>query len=229
VFRYLSPQATVDQLAAFLDQRLPGEAPDAARVARLYERNAPEAYDLPDRGYVARVHPLELWLVGYLSAHPDADWGTTVEASSDERQAVYRWLFRTRFKGAQDSRIYTMLEVEAFLDIHRRWANLAYPFGHLVPSLATAIGSSGDRPAALAELMGIILNDGMLQPTQRIEHLDFATGRRTKPASAAPRRPAAARWRPKSRRRCATRCPKWSRAAPRAACPAPSSWPTARR
>ncbi len=176
VFRYLSPQATAAQLAAFLDQRLPGDAPDAARVARLYERNAPEAYDLPDRGYVARVHPLELWLVGYLSAHPDADWGTTVEASSDERQAVYRWLFRTRFKGAQDSRIYTMLEVEAFLDIHRRWANLAYPFGHLVPSLATALGSSGDRPAALAELMGIIVNDGMLQPTQRIEHLDFATG-----------------------------------------------------
>ena len=29
--------------------------------------------------------------------------------------------------------------------------------GHLVPSLATALGSSGDRPAALAELMGIIV------------------------------------------------------------------------
>ena len=34
---------------------------------------------------------------------------------------------------------------------------MGYPFASLTPSLATAIGSSGDRPAALAELMGIIL------------------------------------------------------------------------
>jgi len=176
VFRYLSPQATQEALGTFLRQRLPGESLPADRVAKLYVRNAPEAYDLPDRGYVARVHPLELWLVGFLSAKPEANWGETVTASADERQAVYRWLFRTRFKGAQDSRIYTMLEVEAFLDIHRRWARLGYPFGHLVPSLATALGSSGDRPAALADLMGIIVNDGMLLPTQRIDRLSFAVG-----------------------------------------------------
>ena len=35
-----------------------------------------------------------------------------------------------------------MLEVEAFLDIHQRWPRLGYPFDHLVPSLATALGSS---------------------------------------------------------------------------------------
>jgi len=67
-----------------------------------------------------------------------------------------------------------MLEVEAFLDIHRRWQNLGYPFAHLVPSLATAIGSSGDRPAALAELVGIIQNDGIRQPSARINSLHFA-------------------------------------------------------
>ncbi len=54
-----------------------------------------------------------------------------------------------------------MLEIEAFLDIHQRWQKVGYPFDHLVPSLATAIGSSGDRPAALAELIGTILNDGV--------------------------------------------------------------------
>jgi membrane peptidoglycan carboxypeptidase len=53
---------------------------------------------------------------------------------------------------------------------------VGYPFGHLVPSLATALGSSGDRPAALAELMGIIENDGIRQPTRRIDRLDFAVG-----------------------------------------------------
>lgn len=95
---------------------------------------------------------------------------------ADERQEVYSWLFKTRHRSARDSRIRTMLEVEAFLDIHQRWARLGYPFDHLVPSLATALGSSGDRPAALAELMGIIQNGGIRAPTLRIEHLSFAKG-----------------------------------------------------
>lgn len=176
VFRYLSPTASPEALATFLKQRLDDEKLGNERVAQLYTRYAPEAFDLPDRGYIARVHPLELWLAGFLSSQPNADWPTTVQASAKERQAVYRWLFHTRFKGAQDSRIFTMLEVEAFLDIHRRWAKLGYPFGHLVPSLATALGSSGDRPAALAELMGIIVNNGVRQPTLRIDRLDFAVG-----------------------------------------------------
>jgi membrane peptidoglycan carboxypeptidase len=45
-----------------------------------------------------------------------------------------------------------------------------------VPSLATAIGSSGDRPAALAELIGIIQNDGVRLPAVRIDTLHFAAG-----------------------------------------------------
>jgi membrane peptidoglycan carboxypeptidase len=67
-----------------------------------------------------------------------------------------------------------MLEIEAFLDIHQRWQQVGYPFDHLVPSLATAIGSSGDRPAALAELIGIIQNDGIRLPVLRIDSLHFA-------------------------------------------------------
>ena len=173
VFRYLEPAAPPQALADFLARRL-GEPPAAARLAQLYTRNAPEAFDLPDRGYVARVHPLELWLVAFRLQHPEATLAEAVAASVGERQQVYRWLFRTRAKGAQDSRIFTLLEVEAFLEIHRRWARLGYPFGHLVPSLATALGSSGDRPAALAELMGIIVNDGLRLPVQRIDTVRFA-------------------------------------------------------
>jgi membrane peptidoglycan carboxypeptidase len=69
-----------------------------------------------------------------------------------------------------------MLEVEAFLEIHRRWSRLGYPIPSLVPSLATALGSSGDRPAALAELMGIIANDGQRWSTRRIDAVRFAEG-----------------------------------------------------
>ena len=87
---------------------------------------------------------------------------------------MYGWLFKSQRKNARDKRIRIMLEVEAFLDIHQQWRQLGYPFDHLVPSLATALGSSGDRPAALAELMGIIVNDGVRLPTVRIDRLHFA-------------------------------------------------------
>ncbi|MFT3857580.1 MAG: penicillin-binding transpeptidase domain-containing protein [Aquabacterium sp.] len=176
VFRYLEPQAPVEDLGRFLESQLRGDAPSEKKLQDLYDRYAPGAFDLPDRSYIARVHPLELWLVAYRLQHPRATYAEAVRESADERQAVYRWLFRTRAKTAQDSRIFTMLEVEAFLDIHRRWARVGYPFDHLVPSLATALGSSGDRPAALSELMGIILNDGVRQPVRRIEQVRFGGG-----------------------------------------------------
>ena len=51
---------------------------------------------------------------------------------------------------------------------------MGYPFDSLVPSYATALGASADRPAALAELMGILVNDGVRKPTTRIESLHFA-------------------------------------------------------
>lgn len=174
VHRYLMPDVDQATFAAFLKAHLPGVKLSDKRVAELYTRYGPGAFSLPDQGYIARVHPLELWLLGFLIEQPGAGFSDAVNASRDERQEVYGWLFKSRHKSARDSRIRIMLEVEAFLDIHRRWQNLGYPFEYLVPSLATAIGSSGDRPAALAELIGIIQNDGIRQPTVRIDSLHFA-------------------------------------------------------
>ncbi|MGL5302348.1 MAG: transglycosylase domain-containing protein [Aeromonas sp.] len=176
VYRYLMPEADKASFAAFLAERLPREALSDKRINQLYESYGPGEYSLPDQGYIARVHPLELWLLAYLKAFDNATFADAVLASKDERQEVYSWLFKTRHRSARDNRIRTMLEVEAFLDIHQRWAKLGYPFDHLVPSLATALGSSGDRPAALAELMGIIQNGGVRGSTLRIEHLSFAKG-----------------------------------------------------
>jgi membrane peptidoglycan carboxypeptidase len=178
VHRYLLPQASQESFNAFVRSHLKGatltEKLTDERLVRLYEAYAPGSYDLPDQGFIAKVHPLDLWLMGYLLSHPDAKWSEIVKASQFERQEVYSWLFKSRHKGARDSRIRTMLEIEAFLDIHQRWQKVGYPFDHLVPSLATAIGSSGDRPAALAELIGTILNDGVRMPTLRIDSLHFA-------------------------------------------------------
>jgi membrane peptidoglycan carboxypeptidase len=54
------------------------------------------------------------------------------------------------------------------------WARLGYPFGRLIPTLATALGSSADRPAALAELMGILVREGQRYPSVRVDSLHFA-------------------------------------------------------
>ncbi|MGM3388520.1 penicillin-binding protein [Stutzerimonas stutzeri] len=175
VHRYLMPEADRAGFDRFLRTRLPDADLSDKLLESLYTRYAPGAYSLPDQGYIARVHPLDLWLLGYLTKHPEAGISEVITASSSERQEVYGWLFRSRHKSARDSRIRIMLEVEAFTDIHRRWQRLGYPFDHLVPSLATALGSSGDRPAALAELMGIIVNDGVRLPSVRIDSLHFAS------------------------------------------------------
>ena len=174
--RSVYPEASPEVFRALIASRLPPPGLSDRAMDELYERSAPEAMPLADRGYVARVHPLELWVVSYLRRHPGAGMGQVVRASGAERQAVYNWLFLTRHRNAQDHRIVTLLEIEAFLELHRGWERLGYPFASLTPSLATAIGSSGDRPAALAELMGIIVNDGVRQPTVLVDGLEFAVG-----------------------------------------------------
>ena len=178
VHRYLLPDASQERFDRFVRAHLKGVAkPEKLtdeRLDNLYYAYGPGKYDLPDQGFIAKVHPLDLWLMGYLLNNPEAQFSQIVKASEFERQEVYSWLFKSRHKGARDSRIRTMLEIEAFLDIHQRWQKVGYPFDHLVPSLATAIGSSGDRPAALAELIGTILNDGVRRPAVRIDSLHFA-------------------------------------------------------
>lgn len=145
-----------------------------ADLRGLYARLGPDSHSLPDRGYLAGVHPLELWLVGFLQDHPGATQTQIIEASGDQRIEVYTWLFRTRHRNAQDVRIRSLLEVEAFIDIARRWRRLGYPFETLTPSYASSIGSSADRPAALAELTGILINEGRRLPVVRIDGLHFA-------------------------------------------------------
>lgn len=175
VFFELQPNAGVAELSAFLDARLGADRKKTVSDAVLAERYAAGRFSLADRAYVAGVHPLALWLAGYLRTHPSATWAQAVEASTQQRQDAYAWLFKTRHKGGQDSRIRMLLEQDAFDEIDKRWRRLGYPFDRMTPSYASALGASGDRPAALAELMGIIVNGGIRQPVARIGQLHFAT------------------------------------------------------
>jgi len=175
-YRTVAPDASIGEFEEFLMAHIPNSGLTPGAVEDLYRRTDPEPHPLQDLGYLARIHPLELWLVKYLLSHPEAGIGEVLSESAQARQDVYTWLFRTRIRSAQDNRIRTMVELEAFEEIHGRWQRLGYPFDNIVPSYGTAIGSSGDRPLALSELMGIIVNGGVRYPVVRVEELHFAQG-----------------------------------------------------
>jgi membrane peptidoglycan carboxypeptidase len=176
VFRSVRPQADRAALGTFLAAHLPRASISDDDLWDLYREYDVTRFSLEDRGYLAGIHPLELWLISYLQDHPGASRAAVTAASRDVRQEVYGWLFKSHGRHKQDVRIRILLEQEAFDRILQDWQRQGYPFGHLVPSYGTAIGSSGDRPDALADLMGIILDDGVRLPTVDLERLEFAAG-----------------------------------------------------
>jgi len=173
VFRSVRPYASRQAMRRFVARYLPSGA-SAKELDELYARYAPEKFSLSDRAYLAGVHPLELWLVAFREEHPDANASQEIAESGQARQQAYAWLFGSKDRQLQDTRIDTVLEQDAFDQLLVDWTGQGYPFNHLVPSLATTIGSSGDRADALTTLMGIILNDGVWQPTTDLERVTLA-------------------------------------------------------
>jgi membrane peptidoglycan carboxypeptidase len=174
IYRSVRPQAGIDPFTAFLKKHFPaGVLVKKNDPAELYEKYGPDKFDLADSGYLARVHPLELWMLSYREQHPTANFRELAAQSRQLRQDVYGWLFRSHYKHQQDIRIRTLTEQDAFREIHKAWKRQGYPFDSLVPSYATVIGVSGDTPAALADLMGIIVNNGVRNPSIKIERLHF--------------------------------------------------------
>ncbi|MFZ2727872.1 MAG: transglycosylase domain-containing protein [Methylococcaceae bacterium] len=176
LYQAIYPNRDVIALNEYLSKHISRAALIDENIEQLYEKYSPKKFDLQDQGYITKVHPLELWLVGYLINHPNASQDEIMQASGQQRLAVYRWLFSSHRKNAQQKRIMSLLEAEAFKEIHQAWQRVGYPFDSLTPSYATSIGASGDRPAALADLMGVLQNDGRRMPTVRFESLHYAQG-----------------------------------------------------
>lgn len=177
IYRSVRPQASLDEFTAFMNRHFAkGVLIKKNDPAELYEKYGIDKFNLADRGYLAHVHPLELWMLNYREQHPHADFKELAAQSKQLRQDVYWWLFRSHYKHQQDIRIRTLTEQDAFREIYKAWKRQGYPFNSLVPSYATCIGVSGDTPAALADLMGTILNNGVRNPSVRIENLHFAAG-----------------------------------------------------
>jgi membrane peptidoglycan carboxypeptidase len=174
VFRLLRPDASAAVLQGFLAQRLPRRELVRMDIARVYRGFAPSRHKLTDLAFIIGVHPLELWVARHLYRHTNASEADVMAQSTAIRQRVYSWLFERRNLAQQNARIRIVLERDAFDDIFQDWHRLGYPFGSLIPSLGTALGSSGDRPDALAQLIGIVLNGGVRQSAADFTKIDFA-------------------------------------------------------
>jgi hypothetical protein len=145
-------------------------ARDAPRLFRAY-RNP--NLTLADYGYLLDLHPLDVWCTGVLLRQPDVSWKDLMARSEAPRRISYAWLLDRRNRQAQDLRLRIRFERDAFELMGTYWRRIGFPFETLVPSYATALGSSSDRPAALAELMGIIVNEGIRRPTITVSQLRF--------------------------------------------------------
>jgi membrane peptidoglycan carboxypeptidase len=146
---------------------------DASRMEKAYGN---PRLTLADYAWLLGVHPLDLWCAGELFRKPDLAWNEVYASSASARRVSSEWLFKTRNRGAQDLRLRIRFERDAFARMTPGWQRDGFPFARLVPSLATAIGGSGDRPSALAELIGIIMNDGVRYPVVTVPRLFFARG-----------------------------------------------------
>jgi membrane peptidoglycan carboxypeptidase len=161
-------------LAQWLQSRgVKGTGIDPGKLHAAYGR---PNLTLLDYGYLLNRQALEVWAVGELVQEPGTTWDALLQRSAPARQLASTWLFSRGARSAQNLRLRIRVEQDAFARMTPSWRRLGFPFERLVPSYATAIGSSSDRPAALAELMGIIVNAGMRLPMLRLTRLQWGEG-----------------------------------------------------
>ena len=173
--------ASPRQLAAWLKARTPkpaagGPAPKTVPVPVLAHTYGNRDFTLLDYGYMLRRHPLEVWCAGEIARSPGVSFAELWSRSMFARQLCRQWLMSPDRFQAQNLRLRARIERDAFERMTPDWRALGFPFERLVPSFATALGASGDRPAALAELMGVIVGDGMRRPSSNVRRLVLAGG-----------------------------------------------------
>jgi hypothetical protein len=161
-------------LTRWLTERL-GKVSEAEVDAMLRAYGNPRL-NLLDYAYLLGRHPLEVYCAAAHFDSPSIGWDELWNGARGARDASSRWLLNTRRRGAQDLRLRIRFEEDAFRRMTPYWQRLGFAFGSLTPSLATAIGNSADRPSALAEILGIVLNDGLRLPRIELERLGFAEG-----------------------------------------------------
>lgn len=145
-------------------------------VTKLYRAYHNPRLTLVDYAYLLSLHPLDLWCASEFRKNPGLSWEALYAGSRDARRMGSAWLLQARNRRAQDLRLRIRIEKDAFARMLPYWQRLGFPFKTMVPSYATAIGVSSDRPVALAELVGILVNDGMRRPATSLAKIHFARG-----------------------------------------------------
>jgi membrane peptidoglycan carboxypeptidase len=165
---------TEGELKAWLEKN--DVTPSAAEVSKLYRAYHNPRLTLADHAYLLSLHPVDLWGAGELRKQPELSWEKLYAAGGEARRVSSAWLLDNRNRRAQDLRLRIRMEKDAFTRMAPYWQKLGFPFKTMVPTYATAIGSSSDRPVALAELVGILVNDGVRRPSVSLTEVHFAAG-----------------------------------------------------
>jgi membrane peptidoglycan carboxypeptidase len=152
------------------------ETAGAEAVSKLFRAYRNPRLTLADYAYLLSVHPLDLWCASEFRKSPSLSWQDLYARSGEARRVASAWLFQTRNVRAQDLRLRIRIEKDAFARMVPYWQRLGFPFKTMVPSYATAIGNSSDRPVALAELVGILVNDGVRRQATSLARIHFARG-----------------------------------------------------
>ena len=166
--------ATESDLRAWLKQNK--ITPTEVDVSKLFRAYHNPRLTLADYAYLLSIHPLDLWSAGELRKQPNLPWKKLYAASAAARRIGSAWLLESRNRRAQDLRLRIRMEKDAFNRMTPYWQRLGFPFKTMVPTYATALGSSSDRPVALAELVGILVNDGVRRPSVSLTNVHFAAG-----------------------------------------------------
>ncbi|RDV39014.1 hypothetical protein DV096_00115 [Bradymonadaceae bacterium TMQ3] len=153
---------------------LTGLEPTEARCARL-RRAIGSAAELPVSHPCASTEvdaadvdidpwdeqdPLELATIAALTEDPEASLTEVMLATAGARSAARDWIAAQTSTTDTRRGIHYAIEEEVFGALQQEWARAGYPFERLTPSLATALGSSGDRPASLARLVAAVRGGG---------------------------------------------------------------------
>ena len=162
------------ELETWLEQnRIPIKGID---IVKLYHAYSNPRLSLTDYAFLLGMHPLDLWCATQFRNDPNLSWEKLYASSGDARRMASAWLLSGRNRRAQDLRLRIRMEKDAFVRMTPYWQKLGFPFKTMVPTYATAIGSSSDLPVALAELVGILVNNGVRRPTQSLTNVHFASG-----------------------------------------------------
>jgi membrane peptidoglycan carboxypeptidase len=170
--RLLHPDESLESFARIVSRIVPELKHQPVHVEHLYN-SLGSKLTIPDVSYLLGIHPFEVITASTLALNPELTLDDLLERAAPLTAAYYSWLKKPNSRG-QGRALRIIMEQDAFVGIHRLWKGVGYRNSQLVPSLATSLGTSADQPAALAELMSIIMNGGMRRLPHKVTRVSLA-------------------------------------------------------